>query len=127
MFMTYNKAKFLYILTISLLIFVALGIVSPKNVHAQSAYSNSNLINDAVYLNSNSMNQAQIQLFLVSQDSYLASYSSYSGRDNANVLASQIIYEASQDYGINPQVIMATIQKEQSLITDPSPAQSQLD
>jgi hypothetical protein len=41
--------------------------------------------------------------------------------------AAQIIYETAQSVGINPQVILATLQKEQSLVTDtwPWPVQYQ--
>ena len=44
----------------------------------------------------------------------------------ANLPASRIIYDASQAYGINPRVVLATLEKEQSLVTDPSPIASQL-
>ena len=40
--------------------------------------------------------------------------------------AALIIAEASQAYGINPQVVLATMQKEQSLVTTPNPTSSQL-
>lgn len=40
--------------------------------------------------------------------------------------AALIIAESAQAYGINPQVILATLQKEQSLITTPNPTSYQL-
>ena len=40
--------------------------------------------------------------------------------------AALIIAEAAQAYGINPQAILATMQKEQSLVTTPNPVASQL-
>lgn len=95
-------------------------------VPASAAYIESSLVDNGVFLNSRSMSQTQIQTFLEGKKSYLATYQTFSGRDNATVPASQIIYEAAVDYGINPQVILATLQKEQSLVTDPQPASSQL-
>ncbi|MEK7059512.1 MAG: hypothetical protein AAB971_02020 [Patescibacteria group bacterium] len=93
---------------------------------AGATYVASNLIDNVIYTNSGSMNQGQIQSFLAGKGSYLAGYSSYSGRDGGNVSAAQIIAEAASDYAINPQVILATLQKEQSLVTDPSPSSSQI-
>lgn len=92
----------------------------------QATYTASNLIDNVVYTHSGSMNQNQIQSFLAGKGSYLAGYSSYSARDGGNVPAAQIIAEAASDYAINPQVILATLQKEESLVTDPSPSASQL-
>ncbi|RWZ78946.1 MAG: hypothetical protein EOT04_02635, partial [Candidatus Chaera renei] len=95
-------------------------------VPASAAYIENSLVDNGVFLNSRSMSQTQIQTFLEGKKSYLATYQTFSGRDNATVPASQIVYEAAVDYGINPQVILATLQKEQSLVTDPQPASSQL-
>jgi len=96
----------------------------PRTASAQ--YVQNNLIDDSIFLNAASMNQSQIQTFLNDRGGYLARYTTYSGRDSATVPASQIIYEAAQDYGVNPQAIMATLQKEQSLITATNPTASQL-
>ncbi len=41
--------------------------------------------------------------------------------------AAQIIYNAAYDYGINPAVLLVTLQKEQSLITDDWPYRTQYD
>lgn len=41
---------------------------------------------------------------------------------DGGISAAQIIYDASQQYGINPQVILVTLQKEQGLITDTWPS-----
>jgi hypothetical protein len=38
------------------------------------------------------------------------------------ISAAQIIYNISQQYGINPQVLIVLLQKEQGLVTDTSPA-----
>lgn len=98
---------------------------------AKAAYVSSNLIDPAVYLNATSMSPAQIQAFLDGKGGYIARYSAVETLDtypnfNRNVSAAQIIYDAAQIYGINPQVILATLQKEQSLITDPNPSSPQI-
>jgi len=66
------------------------------------------------------MTANQVQTFLTSKGSGLAK-KSWNGKR-----ASDIIYQAAQDWGINPQVILATLQKEQSLVTDPNPDSVQL-
>jgi hypothetical protein len=74
----------------------------------------------------NSMSQADIQAFLSMPlpgegASVLANYScpeaGPSGVSPVVKKASQIIWEACQAYNLNPKVILATLEKEQSLIT----------
>lgn len=115
------------------LLLVTAIVVFPK--HA-AAYTNSPLISDSNFLNASTMNPDQIQTFLTTKGSALAGMYvtessatetlSYYPHYNQSVRVSQAIYDAAQVYGINPQVIMATMQKEQSLITDPAPSSSQL-
>ncbi|SJN37822.1 hemagglutinin-related protein [Mycetocola reblochoni REB411] len=99
-----------------------------------SKFDPSNIISDAVFFNSGTMTQGQIQNFLASKaascsgvtcikdyrqtttsraaDSYCKAYTGAS-----NELASAIIYKVSQACGINPRVLITTLQKEQGLIT----------
>jgi hypothetical protein len=108
-----------------------------------SAYSAGRLIDDTVFLDANSMNAPQIQSFLVSRNSGLANmnfelqcygpssqerqwYTAVGAPCGTPIPASQIIYYAAQIYGVNPRVILATLQKEQSLITAPNPTSWQL-
>jgi hypothetical protein len=82
------------------------------------------------------MSPSSIQTFLASKNSKLATLKvtekstteilDYYPNYNKTVPVSQAIYDAAQVYGINPEAIMATLQKEQSLITDTSPEDSQL-
>jgi len=106
-----------------------------------TSYS-SNLIDDSVFEDNTTMTASQIQSFLNSEGSGLANfrdvencgsssgphYSYYTRyyRCGTSQVAAQIIYDAAQAYGINPRAIIATMQKEQSLITTPNPASSQL-
>jgi hypothetical protein len=63
-----------------------------------------------------SMSQSDIQAFL-SSSPVLATYTAVDYSSGKKVLASQIIYNASQKWHINPRVILTLLQKEQSLLT----------
>lgn len=89
-----------------------------------------NIIDDAVFDNANAMTASQIDAFLNSfPSSCISSSNGFASPDpigynpsqgflfGSNVSAGKVIYDASQAYGINPQVILATLQKEQSLVT----------
>jgi hypothetical protein len=56
-------------------------------------------------------------------DSTIAPYYTHCGQ---TISAAQIIYDAANAYGVNPRAILATLEKEQSLVTDPTPSASQL-
>ncbi len=109
---------------------------------AAADYNSANLISDAVFQDSGSMSQSDIQNFLSAQRSGLAGfqdvedcgspsgahYSYYATYYSCgqNVPASKIIYDSAQAYHISPRAILATLQKEQSLVTTPNPTASQL-
>ncbi|MDO8916325.1 MAG: hypothetical protein Q7W16_09620 [Coriobacteriia bacterium] len=83
-------------------------------------------ISDANYLASGSMSAAAIQSFLNAQS---GSLKSYSGPDHNGVrmTAAQMIADACVAHGVSPKVVLATLQKEQSLISRASPSQYALD
>lgn len=131
--------------TLPLMLLVFLGIFSiAQPGKANAAYTDgANIIDNRVFLNANSMGISQIQSFLSSKGSGLASksfvmqcsaagstanqlYSSVGAPCNQNVSSATIIYYAARIYGVNPQVILATIQKEQSLVTTGNPTVWQL-
>ncbi len=110
-----------------------------------------NIISDAAMANYNSMSKDDIQRFLTSKNpcndrdynKYLRLKSSYPNNDwhfenghficlseerfgdgetiGSGQTAAEIIYQAAQDYKINPQVLLVLLQKEQGLITDSYP------
>ena len=121
---------------------------------AQAAdYNNSHLMDDQIFDNVGSMNEAQITAFLAGSDGRLAGGSTclksfstpnfhfdgtnwrygdinttnptdpnYSHRWDlafgpANITAAQAIYQVSQQWGLNPQVVLATLEKEETLIS----------
>jgi len=78
------------------------------------------IISDSELTNFQIMNQAEIQGFLEIIGGALKNYST-TDIDGRKKLASEIIYRASQDYKINPQVLIALLQKEKGLITKKAP------
>ncbi len=74
------------------------------------AYDKNNIITDQQLVNAGAMNAVQIQSFLASQGSVLATYSS------GGKTAAQRIYDDCQTHGISPHVVLVTLQKEKGLI-----------
>lgn len=89
-------------------------------------FNPNSLVSDSVFTDSSSMTAVQVQAFLDSQDGALKSYS---GRDHAGVVrsAAEMIADAAQTWDVSPKVILVTLQKEQSLLSDPSPSRRALD
>lgn len=83
-----------------------------------TGFSLNTIISEKNFRASTSMSAADIQTFL---DSQPGSLKSYSGPDHAGRTrtAAQMIADASVAWGVSPKVIIATLQKEQSLITVP--------
>jgi hypothetical protein len=102
-----------------LLTVVALAAI-PAAAHVVP-YNKDNIITDAEFTDWRSMDQAAIQRFLEGRRGILKNYR-YGGK-----LASQIIAEQASANQINPRVILATLQKEQSLLEDARPSQYKLD
>jgi len=65
---------------------------------------------DEAFVRNDAMTREQIQAFLEARGSFLASYSE-GGRS-----AAEIIKAAADRHGVNPKVILVTLQKEQSLV-----------
>jgi peptidoglycan hydrolase CwlO-like protein len=84
------------------------------------------IISDATFLASGSLTADGIQEFLNTQ---AGSLRTYSGPDHngATRSAAQMIAEAATSWGVSPKVIIATLQKEQSLISRPSPSENAMD
>ena len=107
-----------------------------------------NIINDYVMSDTSTMTEGDIQNFLKSKNSCndrdWNKYQNYTSQgysyhwDNGHFVcmaderfdgetAAHIIWQAAQDYHINPQVLIVLLQKEQSLVTDTWPNSRQLD
>lgn len=94
-----------------------------------ATFDQNNIINDVVFDNPNTMTAAQIDAFLNTfPSSCISTNNGFSAVDPTGynptqgflyggyVSAGQVIYDATQAYGLNPRVILATLQKEQSLV-----------
>ncbi len=82
-------------------------------LNLQAAFFNPDkVISDDEYTNYKSLNKKQIQNFLANKKSGLAKL-----KTNGKSIA-LIFYEAAQKYKINPKLLIATAQKEQSAVTD---------
>ncbi|MDT0183332.1 SH3 domain-containing protein [Microbacterium sp. ARD31] len=113
------------------------GIVKTADL---SAFDPGNIVSDAVFFNESTMTEAQIQAFLEKRvPSCQAGYTclkdwydtsrtttadamcgAYSGGTRER--AARIIFKVAQACGINPQVILVTLQKEQGLVTHTWPS-----
>ena len=120
-----------YIVVSLLLLFAIIGFA--PQVGAASGFNPGRIIDDNVFTNKYSMSYLDIQNFLDSKvpqcntngiqpNNYtqktFVCLKDYSENGKS---AAQIIYEISQAYTINPQVLIVLLQKEQSLITDTWP------
>lgn len=125
------------------MVFFVQALVPTAKASAAAYNYTSYLMDDSTFRAPFTMSASDIQTFLQNKGSGLASfvdteacgsdargammaqYSSYFSCGTQQK-ASQIIYDTAQAYGINPQVLLATMQKEQSLVTTPNPTASQL-
>ena len=131
------------VLTICATAITLSGIIafSGNSAHASLVgFDSGNIMDDAVMSSKNSMTVTQIQAFLDSKNACndtaihkAAWYPNlqYTIRDGKFVCmakdtfngksAAQIIWQAAQDYSINPQVLIVLLEKEQGLISDTWP------
>jgi len=111
-----------------LILGLAMGLSLAKPVSADS-FNQNNIIDDTVFDNTGVMNVTQIDGFLNSfPNSCISSNSGFGAVDptgynptsgytyGSYVTAGQVIYDAAQAYGLNPQVLLATLQKEQGIV-----------
>ena len=83
------------------------------------------ILTDEEMADSLALSLLEVENFLAAKNSALASqyFLDYQGRAKK---ASEIIWQASQESKINPKVLLTTLQKEQSLISDSDPSADQL-
>jgi len=128
---------------LTLALFASLLFIAVFNpTKASAAYEAGRLIDDVVLLDARSMDIGQIQNFLNNRGGQIANkqfvmdcdlagqqskqlYVSAGAPCESTTSAATIIYYSAQIYGISPKVIMATMQKEQSLITATNPTDRQ--
>lgn len=118
------KQKLIVFLGIIFLIssfpFASLAVTTYED--ADPAYDENYIISDAHFTDHDSMTLEQVQAFLELRG-VLGSYVD----PQTHMTAAFIIYNEAKTYGINPKVLLTLLQKEQSLVEDDSPSQSQYD
>jgi peptidoglycan hydrolase CwlO-like protein len=84
------------------------------------------VVSEANFRNGSAMTAADIQAFL---DKQTGALKNYRGKDHYGVTksAAEMISDACIKFNINPKTMLATLQKEQSLLTAKHPSQSQMD
>jgi D-alanyl-D-alanine endopeptidase (penicillin-binding protein 7) len=119
LFQTHSKKIISFIILGSLLFHLA-------KAAAQANVDPNLIITDADLFSVGTWTRDDIQNFLQSKGSYLSKYQT-TDIDGVQKTAADIIYSAAQRNQVNPKYLLVTLQKEQSLITDDSPRQGQLD
>ncbi len=105
---------------------LVLSLLVPQLTLAQANFNPQFIISDNEMFDYQGWTISDIQNFLEDRGSYLANYQTEDLNGNMRTAAG-IIFDSSQTNRVNPKYLLVTLQKEQSLITDDSPAQKQLD
>lgn len=108
---------------IILLVIIIFVLILPVSPLIAANFNADYVISDLDMTNYNSWNQQDIQNFLLSKPGTLDTYVD----PKTKMLASQIIYIASQSHHINPKYLVVLLQKEQSLIENSSPLEKAYD
>lgn len=105
----------------ALVIFLAITFLS-STANATS-FNPGRIIDDSIFTDHTSMSLSQVEKFIQSKNSNCTNGEApclRNYKENGKTSA-QIIYDASQRYKINPQVLLATLQKEVGLLTQNTP------
>lgn len=100
--------------------------LSPALVLAVEEFNPHFIISDTEIQDWDCWTRNDVQKFLDEKGSYLRNFTAEDVSGTPR-LAADIIYNAAQNYQINPKFLLVTLQKEQSLVTDDAPSQKQLD
>ncbi|MFH1456915.1 MAG: hypothetical protein ABIF17_02240 [Patescibacteria group bacterium] len=109
-----------------ILIFVILNLVilmPISTVFAQEAFNPHYIISNNELTDYTAMNMDDVYNFLKAKGSILHNYID----PNVRMITPQVILDSAWLYQISPKYILTLLQKEQSLVTDSSPSQGQLD
>ena len=89
-----------------------------------ATYNKNLIVSNANMRAAGSMSAADVQSFLNTKAGPLKSKSFARHNGGATATAAQIIWEAAQQWGISPKVLLTMLQKEQSLIDAPTTGQT---
>lgn len=115
-----------YKLIVLLLLFTSITSLLPANTTSAANANDFNpgrIIDDGIFTNKNSMGWEQIQRFLNSKGVYCQNSQApcLKNYTEGGKTAAQIIYDAGQEFNINPQVLVVLVQKEVGLVTATAP------
>jgi len=85
------------------------------------------IISDREMIDNAAMGLDEVKSFLKFKQGTLANYEIIDPLTGFNKSAAEIIYEAAQNYKINPKVLLVLLQKEQSLVENLTPSQYNFD
>lgn len=103
--------KTLKVLTVGLILIIGMSLFEFVNIKSAKAINYSNLISDSEFVNWGTLDATGVQQFLNAHGGTRLRGFSEGGRS-----AAQIIADSARSNGLNPFVILATIQKEESLV-----------
>lgn len=109
----------------AVLLFCVSLAIAPLSADAAS-FNPHTVLSDEEFFNVSTLDADGIQRFLQRKGSSLATYRALDV-DGIEKRAADIIWRASKTHGINPQVLLVLLQKEQSLIENPRPSQYSYD
>ena len=140
---TPRRASLVFIAVATLLLGAFMGVAPAQHADAAIAatFDPGNIIDDSVFYNSTTMSAQQVQDFLNSKvagcvggytclKNYTTATSTRAAVANlctgytgaSSETAAQIIWNVAQSCGINPQVLIVLLQKEQGLVTSNAPS-----
>lgn len=109
---------------LSCFIFICLLFVIPSPIFAEdSTFNPYFLLSDADMVDAKSMSLTDISRFLTRGG--LSSYTD-TDVDGVDRTASEIIWNAAQEFELSPKFLLTLLQREQSLVEDPTPSDDQL-
>lgn len=101
-------------------LFLGLSFIFPIIGQAQN-FNKNNVISDQFLTTVDKMSLSEVQSFLETQPGRLASYRTrdINGKEKT---AAEIIFEAGRQFNVNPRFLLALLEKEQGLLSNPNPS-----
>lgn len=90
-------------------------------------FNPNHIVSDREMVDYNSLTLKEIQAFLDNKPGALKKYEVVDPTTGLNKTAAEIIFQAAQNYQINPKILLVFLQKEQSLVENPNPPTSAFD
>lgn len=119
-----NKKKIIFLIIANLLFYPLLTARGSVQFYEQNYdFNQNNIVPENALTDYNSLTVEQIKQFANSKGGTLGRYVD----PEVKMPAYYVIWQAAQEFRINPKFLLAMLQKEQSLVTDDNPDQDQYD